>query len=74
MNDVLLMTDTAAESLRDRVTSFAPDLHILELVDGVEFSEAELASITHAFFSADCWPDRTTSFLRSCLSASRSAL
>ena len=69
MADVLLMTDTAAESLRNRVTSVAPDLHILELVDGVELSENELASITHAFFSADCWPDRTASFLRSCLSA-----
>ena len=41
MGDVLLMTDTAAESLRDEVASFAPDLHILELVDGVDLAHAD---------------------------------
>ena len=69
MSDVLLMTDTAAESLRDEVASFAPDLQILELVDGIDLSEDDLTSITHAFFSADCWPDRSTSFLKTCLAA-----
>ena len=71
MGDVLLMTDTAAASLRDTVSSFAPHLQILELVDGVEFSEDQLESITHAFFSADCWPDRSTPFLKTCLAAPR---
>ena len=65
------MTDTAAASLRDTVSSFAPHLQILELVDGVEFSEDQLESITHAFFSADCWPDRSTPFLKTCLAAPR---
>ena len=41
VGDVLLMTDTAA-SLRDTVSSFAPHLQILKLVDGVEFSEDQL--------------------------------
>ncbi len=71
MGDVLLMTDTAAASLRDTVSSFAPHLQILELVDGVGFSEDQLESITHAFFSADCWPDRSTPFLKTCLAAPR---
>ena len=62
------MTDTAAASLRDTVflRSASSDT---ELVDGVEFSEDQLENITHAFFSADCWPDRSTPFLKTCLAA-----
>lgn len=69
MGAVLLLTDEVASRRRDELLRLAPDLELLELVGDAEFSEEQLASITHAFFSADTWPNRSTPFLRACLAA-----
>ena len=69
MTGVLLLTDTVAARRRDEIRSVAPDLELLELIGDALPDTDDLERITHAFFSADAWPERGAVFLKACLSA-----
>ncbi len=62
MGDVLFCTDRFAADERARLASIAGEVEILELVEGVEISDADLDRITLAHFSHDVWPERTASY------------
>lgn len=69
VSDVLLVTDTVAARRGDEIRAIAPDLEILELIGDEVPDQEDLDRITHAFFSADAWPERSATFLKTCLSA-----
>ncbi|MDA2944213.1 MAG: D-2-hydroxyacid dehydrogenase [Actinomycetota bacterium] len=69
MNDVLFLTDTVARRRGAEIRQAAPAMELLELTGETLPDQADLDRITHAFFSADAWPDRGTLFLKACMSA-----
>lgn len=67
--DTLFCTDTFLAEFGDAVRSAAPDIGIVQLVDGHMVGESDVDRITVAFFSSDAWPDRAAPFMRVALGA-----
>lgn len=62
MTDTLFCTDTFWTQHGDRVRSIAGDIDVVQLVEGVDVSDADLERITICFFSHDAWPERAAHF------------
>ncbi|MEL6892684.1 MAG: D-2-hydroxyacid dehydrogenase, partial [Actinomycetota bacterium] len=60
--DVLFCSDLFAAGERARLAAIAPDVELMEMVDGVELDDGQLGRITLAHFSHDVWPDRAAPF------------
>lgn len=69
MTNALFLTDTVAARRRADIEAVAPGMELIELVGDELPSDDDLARITHAFFSADAWPERSAVFLKVCLTA-----
>jgi D-2-hydroxyacid dehydrogenase (NADP+) len=66
---VIFCTDTVAAVHAQTFTELLPDVEIIQLIEGVEISDADRDRITIAFFSGDAYPERSPQYLRVALKA-----
>jgi len=65
----LFCTAKAASTHGDRIRAVIPGIELIELHDDIPVSEADIARIEAAMFSADAYPERAPAFMTVCLSA-----
>jgi phosphoglycerate dehydrogenase-like enzyme len=66
---VLFCTDTFWDDRSEEIVSINPAVEVIRLVGDHQVTQSELDRMTAAFFSPDCWPERTKPFLGACLRA-----
>lgn len=65
----LFCTAHAALTHGDQIRAVVPGIELIELHDDTPVSDADIARIDAAFFSADAYPERAPAFMTVCLSA-----
>jgi|APDOM4702015118_1054815.scaffolds.fasta_scaffold63666_2 phosphoglycerate dehydrogenase-like enzyme len=66
---ILFCTDTFWDAWGEEVVTIDPTVEVIRLVGDHQVTEGDLARITTAFFSPDCWPLRAKPFIGACLRA-----
>lgn len=66
---MLFCTDTFWDDRGEEIVAIDPTVEVVRLVGSEHVTTGDLERITVAFFSPDTWPDRTSSFMGTCLRA-----